>query len=107
TADSVLGWRFVNPRLPREWTVGLGETAEIVAAGHDCPREEQDAFALESQRRAAAAIAEGRFRDEMVPVEVQDARGGMALVAEDEHPRPATTPEALAALRPAFRPGGT
>ena len=102
TADSTLGWRFVNPRMPAEWTISLGETAEEVAARWSISREAQDAFALESQRRAAAAIAEGRFRDEIEPVVVQE-RGVARTVDRDEHPRPETTPEALAKMKPAFR----
>jgi len=107
-ADSLLGWRFVNPRMRKEWTIGLGETAEVVADCYACSREEQDAFALASQRRAGEAMREGRFADEIVPVEVPQRKGPPAVVSEDEHPRPDTAPEALAALRPAFRrEGGT
>ncbi len=106
-ADTVLGWRFVNPALPAAWTVGLGETAEIVAEEFGVSREEQDAFALESQGRAARAIEAGRFAREIIPVEVPRRRGAPLLVETDEHPRPETTPEALAALRPVFREGGT
>jgi len=108
TADSLLGWRFVNPRMPEEWTIALGETAERVAAEAGCTREEQDAFALASQRRAADAIAEGRFGDEIVPVVVPDRKGPPRTVVEDEHPRPGTGMESLRALKPAFRRvGGT
>jgi 3-oxoadipyl-CoA thiolase len=107
-ADSLLGWRFVNPRMPVEWTVGLGETAEIVAERWGCSREEQDAFSLESQRRAGQAIDGGAFDDEIVPVEVPKRRGPPTRVDRDEHPRPETTADALSALRPAFRgEGGT
>jgi 3-oxoadipyl-CoA thiolase len=107
-ADSLLGWRFVNPKLREQWTVGLGETAEIVAECWACSREEQDAFALESQRRAGAAVGAGDFSAEIVPVEVPGRRGATTMVTKDEHPRPDTTGEALAALRPAFRrEGGT
>jgi acetyl-CoA acetyltransferase family protein len=108
TADSLLGWRFVNPRMPKQWTVALGETAEIVAEMHGVSRVDQDEFALESQRRAAAAMAEGRFAREVVPVSIPQRRGQPRIVAEDEHPRPDTSLEALASLRPAFRrEGGT
>ena len=107
TADTVLGWRFVNPVLPEEWTMGLGETAEVVAQDFGVTREEQDAFALESQRRAAAAMEAGRFADEIVPVEIPRRKGEPLVVEADEHPRPETTAEALAKLRPAFRSGGT
>lgn len=106
TADSLLGWRFVNPRMRAEWTVPLGETAELVAERWGCTREEQDAFALESQRRAGAAVAAGAFDEEIVPVEVPDRRGGQRRVDVDEHPRPETTAASLAALRPAFRANG-
>lgn len=106
-ADSTLGWRFTNPSMPAEWTVSLGETAEVVADLHEVTREEQDALALESQRRAAVALREERFRDEIVPVRVPVRRGEPVLVDADEHPRPDVTAEKLAALRPAFRPDGS
>jgi acetyl-CoA acetyltransferase family protein len=70
TADTVLGWRFTNPALPAQWTIGLGETAELVAEERGVTREAQDAFALESQRRAGAAMAAGRFKREIVCVKV-------------------------------------
>ncbi len=107
SSDTTVGWRFVNPRMPDRWTVSLGETAEIVAAEAGTTREEQDAFALESQRRAARALEEGRFRDEIVPVDVPGRKGAVDRVEVDEHPRPDVTPESLARLRPAFRPDGT
>jgi 3-oxoadipyl-CoA thiolase len=107
-ADSLLGWRFVNPKLKHEWTVGLGETAEIVADCWSCSRADQDALALESQRRAGASAEAGDFADEIVPVELAQRKGPPRIVQEDEHPRPDTSAEALAALRPAFRrEGGT
>jgi 3-oxoadipyl-CoA thiolase len=106
-ADTVLGWRFTNPRFPALYTIALGETAEVVAERWNVTRDEQDAFALASQRRAAAALEEGRFRDELVPVSVPGPRGTTQHVTRDEHPRPDTTAEALARLRPAFREGGT
>jgi 3-oxoadipyl-CoA thiolase len=107
SADTVLGWRFVNPAFPDHWTVGLGVTAENVADDRGISREAQDAFALESQRKAAAAMAAGRFADEIVPVEVPQRKGPPRVVAEDEHPRPETSLETLASLRPVFREGGT
>jgi 3-oxoadipyl-CoA thiolase len=107
TADTVLGWRFTNPALPRDWTIGLGETAEVVAREFGVTREAQDAFALESQRRTAAAMAAGRFGDEIVPVEVPQRKGGPVRVTQDEHPRPGTAPEDLARLRPVFSADGT
>lgn len=96
--DTVLGWRMVNPGMPAEWTVSLGETAERVADEYGIGRGEQDRFALESQQRYARALASGIFDGEIVPV---------GEMNRDEHPRPATTLEALAKLKPAFRPDGT
>ncbi len=107
-ADSLLGWRFVNPRMPGEWTVSLGETAEIVAEEFGVSRADQDAFALASQQRAAAAIAARHFEGEIVPVEIAQRKGPPVVVRDDEHPRADTSAEGLAALRPAFRrEGGT
>ena len=102
-ADSLLGWRFVNPKMPKEWTVALGETAEIVAEEFHVSREDQDAFALASQQRSGRAIAEGHFRGEITPVEVPQRKGPPKIVDTDEHPRPDTTLEALGALKPSFR----
>jgi acetyl-CoA C-acetyltransferase len=97
--DTTLGWRFPNPRLEEQFPLeSMGETGENVAERFGVPREEQDAFALESQRRWGEADAAGRFDDELVAV-------GEAL--RDEHPRPDTNAEKLAALKPAFRAGGT
>ena len=97
--DTHLGWRFPNPRLEALFPLeSMGETGENVAERHVVSRADQDAFALESQRRWAAAHAAGRFADELVPV---------GDVAVDEHPRPDVTAEMLAALKPAFREGGT
>jgi 3-oxoadipyl-CoA thiolase len=97
--DTTLGWRFPNPHLEAMFPLeSMGETGENVAERYGVSREEQDAFAARSQKRWAAANAAGRFDDELVPV-------GEAVV--DEHPRPETTPEALAKLKPAFRSGGT
>ena len=106
-ADTVLGWRFTNPRLPDEWTISLGGTAEGVAREFGVTREEQDAFAAASQARAGAAIESGRFDAEIVPVSVPRRRGDPMVVARDEHPRPGTTAEALARLRPVFARDGT
>jgi acetyl-CoA acetyltransferase family protein len=102
-ADSTLGWRFTNPRLPREWTISMGQTAEVVARRYGVSRADQDAFALESQRRAARAVAECRFGDELVPVTL----GNGSRVERDEHPRPDVTLESLAALSPAFEAEGS
>ena len=97
--DTTLGWRFPNPRLEAMFPLeSMGETGENVAERYGVSREEQDAFALQSQRRWAAADADGRFADELVAV--GDA-------SRDEHPRPDTDEEKLAALKPAFREGGT
>jgi 3-oxoadipyl-CoA thiolase len=105
-ADTVLGWRFVNPAFPDDYTVALGETAERVAAKYGVSREAQDELALESQRRAGTAQRTGRFDDEIVPVEIV-GRKESVRVERDEHPRPETTGEQLAKLRPAFRKDGT
>jgi 3-oxoadipyl-CoA thiolase len=107
TADTVLGWRFVNPAFPDHWTVALGLTAENVAETHGISRDAQDRFALSSQDKAAAAMAQGRFSREMVPVSIPQRRGPDRVVDVDEHPRPDTTLDQLAALRPVFRPDGT
>ena len=97
--DTTLGWRFPNPRLEEMFPLeSMGETGENVAEQWNVSREDQDAFALRSQERWAAANAAGRFDDELVQV---------ADVGVDEHPRPETTADALAGLKPAFRPGGT
>jgi 3-oxoadipyl-CoA thiolase len=106
--DTTLGWRFVNPRMQEAYPpISLGETAECVADQWAVARDRQDAFALESQRRAAAAIDGGRFAAQLVPVSVPGRKGAVTVVDRDEHPRPDTTAEALAALKPAFRAGGT
>ena len=106
-ADTVLGWRFVNPSFPDKWTVGLGVTAENVAEARGIGRDAQDEFALESQRKAASAMEAGRFDDELVPVEVPQRRGEPVVVETDEHPRPETTLEKLSKLRPVFREDGS
>jgi 3-oxoadipyl-CoA thiolase len=106
--DTTLGWRFVNPRMQAAYPpISLGETAERVADEWAVARDRQDAFALESQRRAVAAIEAGRFDGQLVPVSVTGRKGAVTIVDRDEHPRPDTTAEALAALKPAFRAGGT
>lgn len=87
--------------------VHMGVTAENIARDFGISREDQDHFACESQRRTAAAVAAGRFDDEIVPVRVSQRRGPPVIVSTDEHPRPDTTREALAALRPAFDPDGS
>jgi 3-oxoadipyl-CoA thiolase len=108
-ADTTLGWRFINPRLAeRHHPYSMGETAENVAERWGVSRERQDAFALESQQRAVAAIEAGRFADQLVPVEVPGRKGEVTVVDRDEHPRADATAEALARLKPAFgRDGGS
>jgi acetyl-CoA acetyltransferase family protein len=97
--DTTLGWRFPNPRLEELFPLeSMGDTGENVAERFGVSREDQDAFALRSQQRWAAANAAGRFDDELVPV---------GDVVVDEHPRPETSAQALAGLIPAFRPDGT
>ena len=106
--DTTLGWRFVNPAMQAAYPpISLGETAERVADQWGVSRERQDAFAAESQRRAGAAIEAGRFAGQLVAVSVPGRKGSATVVDRDEHPRPDSTPEALAALRPAFRAGGS
>ncbi len=106
--DTTLGWRFVNPRMREAYPpITLGETAECVAAQWTVSRERQDAFALESQRRAVAAMEAGRFDGQLVPVSVAGRKGAVTVVDRDEHPRPDTSAEALAALKPAFEANGT
>ncbi|GAD50528.1 beta-ketoadipyl-CoA thiolase [Caenibius tardaugens NBRC 16725] len=105
--DTTIGWRFVNARLKAEFGIdSMPETAENVAGDFAIRREDQDRFALESQRRAAAAQANGRFAQEIVPVTVPRRKGNPLVVDRDEHPRE-TTVEALAGLRPIVRPDGT
>ena len=101
-ADSTVGWRFINPRMNMEWTISLGMTAEKVAREYGITRDAQDEFALESQRRAAAAIKDGVFNDEMVPVEIPQRKGAPLLVSVDEHPRQDVTIDKLRAMKPAF-----
>ncbi len=106
--DSTIGWRFVNPAMNERF--GRDEmpaTAENVATEFGISRPDQDALALRSQQRAAAAIASGRFATEIVPVSVAQRRGDPVIVDTDEHPRADTTLEKLAALRPLFPPDGT
>jgi acetyl-CoA acetyltransferase family protein len=106
--DTTLGWRFLNPKLAeRHYPYSMGETAENVAERWEVGRDLQDAFALESQQKAVAAIEAGRFDGQIVPIPVPQRKGDPVLVARDEHPRADTSAEALARLRPAFREGGT
>ncbi|NOX63121.1 MAG: acetyl-CoA C-acyltransferase [Chloroflexi bacterium] len=115
--DTTIGWRFPNPKMAAMFPLeGMGETAENIYAQTHIPRERQDAFALESQRRAVAAINAGKFKDEIIPVPVPQRKGDPIIVDTDEHPRMkrvngkyelATSMELLARLKPAFREGGT
>ena len=106
--DSSIGWRFPNPKLgERIGLIGMGETAENVARKHGISREDQDAFALLSHQRAAAATEAGRFESEIVPVSVPQRKGEPVLVTRDEGIRPDTSLEKLAKLRPVFRTDGT
>jgi 3-oxoadipyl-CoA thiolase len=106
--DSTLGWRFTNPRLAEmHYPYSMGETGENVAERCGVTRAEQDEFALRSHRRAVAAIEEGRFRNQIVPVMVPQPKGEPVTVDRDEHPRADTSMEALGRLRAAFREGGT
>ncbi|WP_431776117.1 thiolase family protein [Streptomyces cucumeris] len=98
--SSTLGWRMVNPKMPAAWTVPLGEGAELVADRHGVTREEQDAYALASHRKAASAWQDSLFDREVVPVQGID-------LARDEPIREATSAQDLAALRPAFRQAGS
>jgi len=115
--DTTLGWRFPNPKLEALFPLeSMGETAENIHAETHIPRERQDAFALESQRRAVAAINGGRFVDEIVPVPIPQRKGDPLWIETDGHPQMKkvgdryelnTNAEKLAALKPVFRPGGT
>jgi 3-oxoadipyl-CoA thiolase len=105
--DTTIGWRFVNPRMEQSFgTHSMPETAENVAEEFQISREDQDRFAFESQRRAAAAQASGRFAAEIVPVMIPQRKGARVVVDQDEHPRE-TSMAQLAGLRPIVRPDGT
>lgn len=106
--DSSLGWRFPNPKMKERFPlISMGETAENVAKKHGISREDQDAYALESHRRAQAATEAGRFADEIVPVTVPQRKGDPIVVTRDESIRPETSLDKLAKLRPVFREGGS
>ena len=101
--DTSIGWRFINPKLAAmHHPYSMGQTAENVAKERGISREDQDRFALASQQKWAAANKAGRFADELVPVEIPQRKGAPIVVGVDEHPRPETTLEQLAKLRPAF-----
>jgi 3-oxoadipyl-CoA thiolase len=110
SADTVLGWRLVNPEMERLYPpITLGMTAEVVADKYDVTREDQDRFALASHQKALAAVSAGRFDAEIEPIEAPDdpRRRTTAMVEQDEGPRADTTIEALAKLPPAFKEGGS
>jgi 3-oxoadipyl-CoA thiolase len=96
--DTTLGWRMINPNMPPEYTISMGETAENVAERYGITREEQDAFALASQQKTKSAVERGAFAAEIV---------ALPQLAADEHPRPQTTLADLAKLKPAFKQNGT
>jgi 3-oxoadipyl-CoA thiolase len=104
--DTVLGWRMINPKMPPEHTVSLGETAENVARDYAIGREKQDRFAFESQMKCKAAMQRNAFAGELVAVPIEGSSPATS-VTRDEHPRPETTLERLAKLRPAFKSDGT
>src|SRR5256884_2182860 len=101
--DTALGWRLGNPKMAAmDGTLQMGETAERVAQKYEVSREDQDAFALRSHQRAVAAQKSGRLAEEIVPVEVPQRKGEALRIQEDEGPRPDSSLEALAKLKPAF-----
>ncbi|MGJ9383163.1 thiolase family protein [Salipaludibacillus sp. CF4.18] len=106
--DTTIGWRLVNPRLAEIYPpISLGETAENVANKYGVSREEQDELALQSQEKATTAIESGKFKDEIVPVEIPQKKGNSLTFDTDEHVRPGASMEALSKLKPVFREGGT
>ncbi len=106
--DTTLGWRFINPKLSQvHHPYSMGETAENVAEKYGISREDQDAYALRSQQRAVAAQRSGFFAEEIVPVSIPQKKSEPTVVGVDEHPRADTSLEKLAALKPAFRKGGS
>jgi 3-oxoadipyl-CoA thiolase len=106
--DTALGWRYPNPRMKELYgTDAMGETAENIAAETGISREDQDAFAVESHRRAIAAIDSGKFAEEILPVVIPQRKGEPVTVSQDERPRRDTCLESLAKLKPAFKEGGS
>jgi acetyl-CoA acyltransferase len=101
--STTLGWRMVNPRMEPQWTVPLGESAELIADKHGITREQQDEYALGSHRKATKAQAAGLFDAEIVPVPVPRRKGDPVLVTADESVRADASPEAMARLKPSFR----
>jgi 3-oxoadipyl-CoA thiolase len=105
--DTTIGWRFINPALAAEYgTLSMPETAEEVAKRFGVSREDQDAFAYQSQQRYKYAFEAGKFKDEIIPVIVKDRKGNETVIDQDEHPRPETSLEKLSQLKPLF-PGGS
>ncbi|MFF3817690.1 thiolase family protein [Streptomyces bluensis] len=106
--STTLGWRMVNPKMDPQWTVPLGESAELIADKHRISREQQDEFALASHQKAARAQAEGLFDAELAPVSIPQRKGDPLVVADDECVRPDASLAAMARLKPSFRSeGGT
>lgn len=106
--DTSIGWRFVNPKMAEAYGCHpMGETAEINGKDYKVSREEQDAFALQSHQRAVTARDEGRFKDEIAPIEMPQRKGDPLVIDQDETPRPDTSLERLAKLKPAFIEDGT
>jgi acetyl-CoA acyltransferase len=104
--STTLGWRMVNPRLEPQWTIPLGESAELIAEKHKISREQQDEFALASHQKAAAAQAAGLFDAELAPVPIPRRKGGPVVYGADECVRPDASMEAMARLKPSFRTDG-
>jgi acetyl-CoA acyltransferase len=101
--STTLGWRMVNPRMDPQWTIPLGESAELIADKHNISREQQDEYALASHHKAAKAQQEGLFDREITPVPVPQRKGDPVILAADESVRPDTSPTAMARLKPSFR----
>ncbi|WP_406103040.1 thiolase family protein [Streptomyces sp. NBC_01003] len=101
--STTLGWRMVNPRMEPQWTVPLGESAELIADKHGITREQQDAYALSSHQKASAAQKNGLFDVEIVPVAVPQRKGDPLVVSRDECVRESASPKAMATLKPSFR----
>ncbi|MFJ6742464.1 thiolase family protein [Streptomyces sp. NPDC091279] len=104
--STTLGWRMVNPRMDPQWTIPLGESAELIADQHGITREQQDAFALASHQKAAAAQQQGLFDGELAPVPIPQRTGDPVVFGADESVRPDASLAAMARLKPSFRPDG-
>ncbi|WP_328511183.1 thiolase family protein [Streptomyces mirabilis] len=101
--STTLGWRMVNPRMDPQWTIPLGESAELIADKHNISREQQDEYALASHHKAAKAQQKGLFDREITPVPIPQRKGDPVILAADESVRPDTSPTAMARLKPSFR----